>query len=78
MNISRLQAGIEQTNDRWNREASIAACQAIQAGRKARLVVYPTGLKMMRFAEPFTGNGMHYEVHLNVWNQLVADGGKIK
>lgn len=61
----------------WEGEASISAARAMQAGVEAKLVVYPSGLKMMRFSEPFKEYGMHYEVAPEVWERIKANGGKV-
>lgn len=74
--LTRLQAACDEKIAQWNKEAMIAARRAQQKGIEARLVIYPTGLEMMRFAEPFTDFGMHYEVTPEVWDFL-KNGGKI-
>lgn len=71
MKTNRLQAGIIETTSRWNKESKISAIRAHKSGRTAKLVVYPSGLRMMRFAEPFTDHGMHYEVPESVWSGIV-------
>ena len=75
--MNRLEAGVAETMDRWAGEAEMCAARAMKAGRKAVLVEYPTGLLMMRFAEPFTDFGMHYEVPPEVWARLKSNGGKV-
>ena len=70
MKTNRLQAGIIETSSRWDKEAKISAMRAHKSGRLAKLVVYPTGLRMMRFADPFTDYGMHYEVSEAVWSEI--------
>jgi hypothetical protein len=74
---TRLEAGINAKLNQWGREAAINAARAMRAGCKAVLVTYPTGLQMMRFAQPFADYGMHYEVPANVWNEIAANGGKV-
>lgn len=71
--MKRLQAGILDKLDQWEREARNNAARAILSGRSAVCIVYPTGKKMMRFAEPFTDYGMGYEVPEETWSEL---GGK--
>ena len=63
--------------EQWGREAMIAAGRAIMQGKTATLITYPSGLKKMRFAEPFTDFGMHYEVSPDAWSALIATGGKV-
>lgn len=68
---------VDQKLDQWKSEATIAAADAVQKSKEATLVIYPSGLRMMRFAEPNTDYGMHYEVAPEVWQALLANGGKV-
>jgi hypothetical protein len=67
---NRLQAAIDEKIGQWDREAAISAAHAVRAGKTGFLVTYPTGLQMIRFAEPFEEYGMAYEVSPEVWNQI--------
>ena len=73
---TRLQAMCNEKISQWNKEAMIAAKRAQLKNIEAQLVTYPTGLQMMRFAEPFAEFGMHYEVTPDVWEYL-KNGGEI-
>lgn len=64
MNIQIL---VDEKTNQWTNEAKINAMRAKSKGIEAKLIEYPTGLKMMRFAEPFKEYGMHYEVPPEVW-----------
>ena len=77
MKTTRFEAAINSKISQWEHAAEVSAARAIQAGRLAVLVTYPTGLQMMRFAEPFKGCGMHYEVSVETWKTLTANGGKV-
>lgn len=68
-----LERSVVSKRRQWNREAEISACRAIRSGKTATLVTYPSGLKMMRFAEPFKECGMHYEVSPETWAQLQSN-----
>ena len=67
---TRLQAMCNEKMNQWAGEAEINAMRAKKAGLTAELVTYPTGLQMMRFAEPFKEYGMHYEVTPKVWEAI--------
>ena len=70
---TRLQAACDEKISQWNTEAAINAQRAQAKGIQAKLIEYPTGLQMMRFAEPFSNEfGMHYEVTPEVWDSLKA------
>ena len=72
---TRLQAMCDEKICQWNREAMINAKRAQLQKIEAQLVEYPTGLQMMRFAEPFGKDfGMHYEVTPEAWNYLKNGG----
>ena len=74
---TRLQAMCNEKIGQWSKEAMINAKRAQLKNIEAKLVKYPTGLQMMRFAEPFGKDfGMHYEVTPEVWDYL-KNGGKI-
>jgi len=73
---TRLQAMCNEKIGQWNKEAMINAKRAQLKNIEAKLVEYPTGLQMMRFAEPFKDFGMHYEVTPEVWDYL-KNGGMI-
>jgi hypothetical protein len=77
MKTTRLDLAISQKLEAWDNEATISAARAIQQGHTAQLVTYPSGMQAMRFAEPFTTYGMHFEVSPSVWESLVATGGRI-
>lgn len=70
---NRLEIGVRETLGRWSCQAEIAACRAIRQGKRAALVVYPSGVKRMRFAEPFGEFGMSYEVPVETWNRLIEN-----
>jgi len=61
---------VDEKRSQWDQEAAISAARAIKSGKTACLVTYPSGLKMMRFAEPFREYGMHYEVSPETWASL--------
>ena len=67
MNIQIL---VDEKTNQWTREAEINARRAKAKGIEAKLIEYPTGLQMMRFAEPFKEYGMHYEVTPEVWQAI--------
>ena len=67
---TRLQAMCNEKTDQWTNEAKINAMRAKAKGIEAKLIEYPTGLQMMRFAEPFKEYGMHYEVTPEVWEAI--------
>lgn len=67
---TRLQAMCNEKKNQWADEAEINARRAKAKGIEAKLIVYPTGLQMMRFAEPFKEYGMHYEVTPEVWKVI--------
>ena len=75
--MSYIQKQKEKKISQWRREAEIAASRAIQKGIKAWDVVYPSGIHMKRFAEPFSGFGMHYEIDPETWDSLVESGGVV-
>lgn len=76
-NKSVLEQAVRVKLGQWKKEALIAASRALRDGKQASVFTYPTGLKMMRFAEPFTDYGMHYEVEVEAWNLLVKNKGII-
>jgi len=65
--MKRIEKMVNDKLSQWDREAALNARRAKAQGRQAVLVTYPTGLQMMRFAEPFADFGMHYEVPAQVW-----------
>jgi len=67
MNIQIL---VGEKINQWANEAEINARRARAKGIEAKLIEYPTGLQMMRFAEPFKEYGMHYEVTPVVWEAI--------
>jgi len=67
---TRLQEMCNEKMNQWKNEAEINARHAKPKGIEAKLIVYPTGLQMMRFAEPFKEYGMHYEVTPEVWEAI--------
>ena len=67
MNIQIL---VDEKTSQWANEAEINARRAKAKGSEAKLIEYPTGLQMMRFAEPFKEYGMHYEVTPEVWEAI--------
>ena len=67
MNIQIL---VDEKMNQWANEAEINARRAKAKGIEAKLIEYPTGLQMMRFAEPFKEYGMHYEVTPEVWQAI--------
>ena len=71
--MSTISNAVQGKRNQWDREAQINACRAIQAGRAAFLVTYPTGKQAMRFAEPYKDYGMHYEVSPETWAKLLLD-----
>jgi hypothetical protein len=73
----QIKTAVKAKLAQWDREATLSAARAIKTGKAAVLVTYPTGLEMMRFAEPFTDCGMHYEVPPQVWAALVETNGTI-
>lgn len=74
---SKLEAEVSAKLSQWEKEAAISACKAIQMGIKASLVQYPSGMRVMRFAEYGGQFGMVNEVRPEVWELLVKNGGKI-
>ena len=75
--MERLTVGCNDKLAQWENEAIINAGRAFKAGRSATLVEYPSGLQMMRFAEPYKDYGMHFEVRPEVWAAIVANNGNI-
>ena len=67
MNIQIL---VGEKINQWANEAEINARRARAKGIETKLIEYPTGLQMMRFAEPFKEYGMHYEVTPVVWEAI--------
>ena len=67
MNIQIL---VDEKTSQWANEAKKNAMRAKAKGIEAKLIEYPTGLQMMRFAEPFKEYGMHYEVTPEVWQAI--------
>ena len=67
MNIQIL---VDEKTNQWANEAEINARRAKAKGIEAELIEYPTGLQMIRFAEPFKEYGMHYEVTPEVWQAI--------
>ena len=67
MNIQIL---VGEKINQWANEAEINARRARAKGIEAKLIEYPTGLQMMRFAEPFKEYSMHYEVTPVVWEAI--------
>ena len=67
---TRLQAMCNEKMNQWANEAEINARRAKAKDIEAKLIEYPTGLQMMRFAEPFKEYGMHYEVTPEVWEAI--------
>lgn len=70
--MTELQGMVENKLTQWDAEKVAAAGRAIAAGSTATLVQYPTGLQMMRFAEPYTDFGMHFEVDPETWSDLTS------
>jgi hypothetical protein len=68
---------IENKINGWATEAHIAACRAFQMGIKPSEVVYPSGMRMQRFAEPSGAFGIAYEVTQDVWRSVVESSGKL-
>ena len=69
--MKRIEQLVNAKISQWNKEAMMNAQRAIKKNIEAQKVQYPTGLKMMRFAEPFSKEfGMHYEVTPEAWEYL--------
>jgi len=64
---------VKAKQTQWSNEAKVSAARAILQGRTGTLVQYQTGMKMVRFAEPFKDFGMHYEVTPEVWSELTGN-----
>lgn len=74
--MTRLESMVNDKLLQWSNGAMCAAKRAQILGVEAILVEYPTGLQMMRFAEPFGAYGMFYEVTTEQWDYL-KNGGKL-
>ena len=77
--MNRLEAGVIEKLNQWDMEAAICACRAFRRGGAgaAVMVTYPTGLSMMRFAEPLSGCPAWGEVTVEVWTEIVKNNGKL-
>jgi len=74
---SELGNALQAKQIQWGKESLLAAMHAAEHGLTAELVIYPTGLKRMRYAKPFTTYGMNYEVAPEIW-EMVTDGTAAK
>jgi hypothetical protein len=73
--MSTLARLLSAKTSQWAAEATIAAGRAVQQNRVPQLIVYPSGKRMMRFAEPFAEFGMHFEVTPETWDDVHSCDG---
>ena len=71
---SRLNVSIAETAARWESEQAIAAIQLFKKGVQPKLVIYPTGLRKLRFECPETWNHNFFEVSEALWERIKKDG----
>lgn len=75
--MKRLTSAVANKLSQWENEATVNAGRAFKAGHSAVLIEYPSGLQMMRFAEPYKDYGMHFEVRPEIWANIVANNGRV-